>query len=696
MINPTLVFPWKAGDDPAFLRSREWLITNGMGGYASGTLLGVGTRRFHGLFIPNLPAPLGRIVVIPRFEEQVVVSGRTVQLGGAEFGDGQVVGETANFLQEYRHEQLTPVWRFMIDGYALEKRLVMPHRQNTVYAIYRLLSESSDAGPVQLHFRPYIAFRRHDIPLNDPIAEGPFPLTVFRGRYEIPLGEGLPVLKLGVRPECCVFVVDNYVSDNVLYRLERDRGYDHITRLHSPGYFSVPLNPGQEIAFVASVEPAETLDIAPHTIVDNERHRVERVLSIAPEAARTGLAAHLVLAADQFIIVPGTRPEEQMLAHTSGEHVRTVVAGYHWFTDWGRDTMISLEGLTLCTGRHYEAKAILHTFGHYVRDGLLPNQFPEGARTAIYNTVDATLWYFHALDRYCQYTGDRDTLERLFPILRSVIDYHVNGTHFGIGVDPRDGLLREGAEGFALTWMDAKVGEWVVTPRRGKPVEVQALWYNALRLMAVWAQELGQPTENYLRLAETAWNSFNQRFWFKEGSYLYDLVDGEKGNETNLRPNQVFAISLRFPIASEPYWKPVMAAVTGNLVTPFGLRTLAPGHKDYKPRYDGDLRARDAAYHQGTVWPWLIGHFLEAWLKVYGDKTRAREFLSEFDVALRAATAGSLSEIFDAEPPYSPRGCIAQAWSVAEVLRSVLALNANGEDPTKRTDSGTVPATKSN
>jgi predicted glycogen debranching enzyme len=689
MIHPTLVFPWQAGADPAFLRSREWLITNGMGGYASGTLLGAGTRRFHGLFIPNLPAPLGRIVVIPRFDEQVVSNGRTVQLGGAEFGDGGVAGEAANFLQEYRHEQLTPVWRFLIDGYALEKRLVMPYRQNTVYAIYRLLSEESDAGPVQLHLRPYIAFRRHDIPLNDPIAEGPFPLTTFRGRYEIPLGEGLPVLKLGLRPECGVFVVDNYVSDNVLYRLERDRGYDHVTRLHSPGYFSVVLNPGQEIAFVASVEPAETLEIAPHTVVENERHRVEKILSIAPEEARTGLAAHLVLAADQFIILPGTRPEEQMLAHTAGEDVRTVVAGYHWFTDWGRDSMISLEGLTLCTGRHYEAKAILHTFAHYIRDGLLPNQFPEGARTAIYNTVDATLWYFHALDRYCQYTGDRETLARLFPILRSVIEHHVNGTHFGIGVDPKDGLLRQGAEGFALTWMDAKVGEWVVTPRRGKPVEIQALWYNALRLMAVWAAELGEPAENYLRLAEAASNSFNQRFWFDEGAYLFDLVDGVNGNDTNLRPNQVFAISLRFPIASERYWKPVMEAVTGKLVTPLGLRTLAPGHKDYKPRYDGDLRARDAAYHQGTVWPWLIGHFIEAWLKVYSDKARAREFLVGFDDALRAATAGSLSEIFDAEPPYSPRGCIAQAWSVAEVLRSLLALNATEQNPQDKTPQST-------
>jgi len=352
-----------------------------------------------------------------------------------------------------------------------------------------------------------------------------------------------------------------------------------------------------------------------------------------------------------------------------------VVAGYHWFTDWGRDTMISLEGLTLCTGRHHEARALLETFAHYVNGGLLPNHFPEGERTALYNTVDATFWYFHALDRYYQVTGDQETLRQLFPVLRSIVEHHVRGTHFGIGMDPRDGLIRAGAEGFALTWMDAKVGDWVVTPRRGKPVEIQALWYNALRLMAAWAAELDEPDERFMELARRAAASFNARFWFESGRYLFDVIDGEAGDDSSLRPNQLFAISLRFPILAERLWRPVLEAVTAKLVTPVGLRTLAPDHKDYKQRYDGDLRARDAAYHQGTVWPWLIGHFIDAWRRVYADGGRARTFLGGFEEALRVAGVGTLSEIFDAEPPYTARGCIAQAWSVAEVLRSLIALN---------------------
>jgi predicted glycogen debranching enzyme len=671
MITPTLVFPWQTGEDPTFLRSREWLVTNGLGGYASGTLLGVGTRRYHGLFIPNVPAPLGRVVLIPRFEEEVRCQNRTVLLGGAEYTDSEPNGEAATYLQEYRHEQQTPVWRFVIDEYILEKRIVMPYGQNTVYVTYHVIHAPS---PVTLHLRPYVAFRRHDIAVDDPSSEGPFPFTMLRGRYEVHFGEGLPSLKMGLRPYTGVFVCDDHTSPNVLYRLERDRGYRHTATLHSPGYFSVTLSQGENVAFVASVERPEALEIDPAAMLEAERHRIEKVLSLAPERARTGLAAQLVLAADQFIILPGTRPEESVLAHTAGEDVRTVVAGYHWFTDWGRDTMISLEGLTLCTGRFREAKAILHTFAHYVRDGLLPNHFPEGESTAIYNTVDATLWYFHALDRYCEVTKDREIIRHLFPVLRDIISHHLEGTHFGIGVDKEDGLVRQGAEGYALTWMDAKVGDWVVTPRRGKPVEVQALWYNALRLMETWAKELLEPPNEYAYWAGRAEQSFNARFWYNEGSYLYDLIDGENGNDSSLRPNQVFALSLRFPIAAEKYWHSILEAVTGKLFTPLGLRTLAPGHKDYKQRYDGDLRARDAAYHQGTVWPWLIGHFLDGWQRVHGDGTRARVFLARFDEALRTSCAGTLNEIFDAEPPYTPRGCIAQAWSVAEVLRSLMML----------------------
>jgi predicted glycogen debranching enzyme len=349
-----------------------------------------------------------------------------------------------------------------------------------------------------------------------------------------------------------------------------------------------------------------------------------------------------------------------------------VIAGYHWFTDWGRDTMISLEGLTLATGRHIEAGWILRTFAYYIRDGLIPNMFPEGEKHGLYHTADATLWFFHALDRYLAYTHDRETLTLLLPQLREIVEHHLHGTRFGIHVDPQDGLLSQGESNYQLTWMDAKVGDWVVTPRRGKAVEINALWYNALCLLAEWTYtEQGDEAAHALMAhAEQARHSFNARFWYGQSGYLYDVVDGEQGDDPACRPNQLLAIALRYPILEQARWQPVMEVVRQRLLTPVGLRSLAPGHPDYKSTYDGDLRARDAAYHQGTVWGWLIGPFIDAWLKVYPhDRAGARCFLEDFVPHLGEACIGSISEIFDAEPPFLPRGCIAQGWSVAEVLR---------------------------
>jgi predicted glycogen debranching enzyme len=335
--------------------------------------------------------------------------------------------------------------------------------------------------------------------------------------------------------------------------------------------------------------------------------------------------------------------------------------------------MISLEGLTLMTGRRNEAGMILRTFAHYVRDGLIPNMFPEGERDGLYNTADATLWFFHAIHRYVQITNDHTTLKLLLPTLVEIIEHHRNGTRFGIGMDPRDALLRQGEQGYQLTWMDAKVGDWVVTPRRGKAVEINALWYNALRLMEGWLEEEDQEAARR-RMNETAdrvRKSFNQRFWYEQGGYLYDVVDAENGGSDNAcRPNQIFAISLDHPVLDEARWKPVMDVVTDRLLTPVGLRSLAPGHPDYKAKYYGDLRSRDAAYHQGTVWAWLIGPYVDAWQKLNpGKEAEARRFLAGCVAHLDDACIGSISEVFDAEAPYTPRGCVAQAWSVAEVLR---------------------------
>jgi len=361
-----------------------------------------------------------------------------------------------------------------------------------------------------------------------------------------------------------------------------------------------------------------------------------------------------------------------VMAQAEGSELRSIYAGYHWFGDWGRDTMISLEGLTLATGRYREAGAILRTFSHYIRDGLLPNLFPEGEREALYHTVDATLWYFHALSRYVETTGDRSILLQLYPILTDVIEHHLRGTRFNIHVDPADGLLAAAAEGYQLTWMDAKVDGWVVTPRRGKPVEVQALWYNALRLMAAWGEHLGGAPNSYAEHANRAREAFNERFWNPAANCLYDVIDGPQGDDASIRPNQVFAISLTYPILYERRWAPVLETVRNRLVTAYGLRTLSAEHPDYEAHYRGDLRSRDAAYHQGTVWPWLIGHYVDAYLRSHPDRVGARQLLRAFPAHLLEAGVGSISEIFDAEDPHSPGGCIAQAWSVAEVLRAWL------------------------
>jgi predicted glycogen debranching enzyme len=672
---PIITLPWERnGDVNAFL-SLEWLVTNGLGGYSSSTVMQVATRRYHGLFVPDLPSPRGRTMVIPRLDEELQIGTTTVRLSGAEYTDERLDTDIVRHLTSFCREWHTPTWRFSCEGREVVKRIVMPYGQNTVYVQYRL-----DAGePVTLRLRPFITFRMPDAPLSDA-RKPPFPMTMVRGRYEIPLCEGVAPLKLCLRPHAGVFVADASISHGVSYRVDRDRGSLHVEDLESPGYFTVQLTPEQPVSFVASIEPWENLQYEADVIFAAERERLQKLIAHAGGGATDRFETLLSLAADQFIVFPGSRMEEHAMAQASGDEARTVIAGYYWFTDWGRDTMISLEGLTLCTGRHREGRAILRTFAHYIKGGLIPNLFPEGERTGLYHTADATLWYFHALDRYYEVTGDRDTLMVLYPALKQVIDHHMKGTSFGIGVDTRDGLLKAGAPGYALTWMDAKVEDWVVTPRRGKPVEIQGLWYNAVRLMGQWADDLGERTDRWDEIAEQVKESFNRRFWYGPGGYLFDVMDGEFGDDPSLRPNQIFTMSLRYPVLEQERWSSVLAAVRDKLLTPFGLRTLAPGHRDYKAMYFGDLRARDAAYHQGTVWAWLIGHFIDASMKAGVSRAECRRILSAFEIHLADDGIGTISEIFDADPPYAPRGCIAQAWSVAEVLR---AYQATKEEDTR-------------
>jgi len=648
----------------------EWLITNGLGGYASGTVCGALTRRNHGLLIAAYPSPLGRTVVLNRVTEAIrFPNGKMLFFGGLQKAGGALEFQGMEYLAGFRLEDGLPVWCYDVNGVVIEKKIFLVHRQNTVHLIYRLISGDHQ---VRLKLQPSLNFRPHDSPVDLPDEE-PYIFTAVGNRYQVSTGANLPQLRLAIHGGRGTFTLEEKKTSDIFYQVEHSRGSQSVGSLWSPGYFAVDLGIAQEAALTASTESWETIHaLTPAGALEREQERRRQLLANALPAARSGLPAELVLAADQFIITPAGRIEDKVRAKARGDELCTVIAGYHWFTDWGRDTMISLEGLTLATGRHAEAGWILRTFAQYVRNGLIPNLFPEGEAEGLYHTADASLWFFHALGRYLAVTGDRATLWVIMPQLREIVEKHLAGTGFGIGVDHRDGLLRQGAPGYQLTWMDAKVGDWVVTPRRGKAVEINALWYNALRLLQGWSAEQGEKryADRLASLAEQALRSFNQRFWYEEGGYLYDVVDGEQGDDPACRPNQLFSISLDHPVLDQGKWPQVLEVARQRLLTPFGLRTLAPGHPDYKPAYAGDLRARDAAYHQGTVWPWLIGAFVDAWLRLYPDqRATARSFLAGLEGQLSEQCVGTVSEICDAEPPYQPKGCIAQAWSVAELLR---------------------------
>lgn len=666
------------GTDPEQL-TREWLVTNGLGGYASGTLSGAVTRRYHGLLIAALPAPLSRTVMLSEISEQFkCADGNVFQLGGLERNTAGPQLHPMRYLHEFRLEMGLPVWTYKIGEIVIERRLFMPHLQNTTYLSYKLLE---GAESVVLRLRPALHFRPHDAPVSTKLLDR-YVLAAHGDRYEVKGDSHFPVLRLYMAD--APFTVAPGREIEVLYPIEESRGYDFRGELWVPGHFTVEIKRGETATLLASTEPWEVaLALSGEEAHSSELRRRRRLLRSAPAQLREGAAGELLLAADQFIITPVGRPAAAARAHAAGDEIRTVLAGYHWFTDWGRDTMISLEGLTLTSGRYAEASWILRTFAYYVRDGLIPNLFPEGGAGGLYHTADASLWFFHALDRYIEITGDRDILITMLPKLLDIFEHHLRGTKFNIGVDPKDGLLRQGAPGYQLTWMDAKVGDWVVTPRRGKAVEINALWYNALRLLQCWVeQERGsQPAARIRDAADRVLQAFNSRFWYSDDGYLYDVVDGENGkDDPACRPNQILAFSLKYPVLDESRWPSVLEVVRERLLTPVGLRSLAPEHPDYKKKYFGGLRTRDAAYHQGTVWAWLIGPFIDAWLRVHPhERADARKFLDGLLEELGNGGVGSINEVFDAEPPFAPRGCIAQAWSIAEVLRCLAKLETAGE-----------------
>jgi predicted glycogen debranching enzyme len=603
---------------------------------------------------------MGRVVMVNTLHESVTGASGTPTTIGRQ--------NAAEIVRDFRLEIGLPVWDLDIDGIVVEKRIWMPHGQNTTLIQYRLVEGSS----ATIEIRPGLHFRGYEDAVDSNKATE-YDVGTENGFVYVGGIRNLPRVHMHVEQQAGEFVRDERTFSEIDYPVEDARGFPARGAAWSPGYFRADLRPNVPVVFIASTEREDEIAALPSVDARScEYERRRRLARAADSRAQDPIGVELVVAADQFIIAPAGRLADATRAKAMGDEIRTIIAGYHWFTDWGRDTMISLDGLTLVTGRHREAAFILRTFAHYVKDGLIPNMFPDGSNQGLYHTADATLWFFHALERYLAVTEDEYMLVELLPVMQGIIDAHEKGTRFGIRMDPDDSLLTQGADGYQLTWMDAKVDGWVVTPRRGKAVEINALWHNALCNVAKWTERMrgSQSSARYADRAAKVRESFNARFWNPKRGFLFDVIDGEGGDSDLCRPNQVFAISLENPVLAPERWPEVMKVVEEKLLTPFGLRSLAPGEPDYKPRYFGDLRARDAAYHQGTVWGWLIGPYVDAWLKLHpGEEAKARALLNDLVAHLDEFGVGSVAEIFDATEPYTPRGCIAQAWSVAELLR---------------------------
>ncbi|MGD9631498.1 MAG: amylo-alpha-1,6-glucosidase [Pyrinomonadaceae bacterium] len=633
--------------DLAAASSREWLETNGIGGFASGTISGVNTRRYHGLLTAATEPPLGRVTMVSKIEETVTIEGRTYELSANRY-PGKVHPQGFRFITSFRLDPF-PVWTYSLDGVELEKRVFMPHGRNACVVAYKVYFEKRGKRPaVTMSVRPMLSFVDYHH-LRHQTDE-------FNGQY------AASKYSIEMRPEAAlppIFFSHNAVDvadtgfwyRDFEYAVEEERGFDFREDLYQPFELTFDL---KKAAYVA-MSAAEPLVETPDTLEKAERKRRKSLIKAARPVGDT--QEQLVLAADQFIVSRGDG--------------NTVIAGYPWFSDWGRDTMIALPGLTLATGRAEIAKNIIAEFARSVSEGMLPNRFPDAGDTAEYNTVDATLWYFEAVRAYIEATGDLHFIRaEIYPILAEILAWHLRGTRYNIHVDT-DGLLYSGSPDVQLTWMDAKIGDLVITPRTGKAVEIQALWFNALCIMADLAAGFGDEDDRskYVSMAELARQSFNAVFWNSEEQCLYDVVENGT-RDGSVRPNQIFAASLYHSMLDEERARAVVDRVEADLLTPVGLRSLSPRDPRYVPVYIGSPFQRDSAYHQGTVWAWLIGGFIDAYRRVYPEREdRIAEILAGLERHLYEAGVGQISEIFDAEPPHTPRGCPAQAWSVAEVLR---------------------------
>ncbi len=629
---------------------REWLETNGIGGFAASTVSGANTRRYHGLLTAATRPPLGRVTMLSKFEETLILGGEKFELSSNQYPlrvhpDGYI------FLKNFRLEPF-PVWTFEVEGIEIEKRIFMVNGQNTTVCQWAVKNQTQiKHRQLNIELKPLFSFVDYHA-LQHETNEINMEFTAQENSVSIKPLNDLPALFLS--HNSAEVEKTGYWYRNFEYEIEKQRGFDFSEDLFQP--FKLKFDLSETASVIVSTEKQAVSDV--EKFEKGEIERRENLFKVAD--VKDDFAGQLVLAADQFIVSRGAG--------------KTIIAGYPWFSDWGRDTMIALNGLTLATNRAEVARSVLLEFSGHISEGMLPNRFPDAGDEAEYNTVDATLWYFEAVRAFAEKTGDYEFIEEnLYGKLVEIIVWHLKGTRFNIHVDT-DGLLYAGEEGLQLTWMDAKYNDEVFTPRIGKPVEIQALWYNALCIMADFAEKFGDEdgAAQYRSTADIAKESFNKVFWNEAEECLFDVVkNGDK--DASVRPNQIFAVSLPNTMLSIGTARKIVEKVETELLTPFGLRSLSPNDEKYRPIYTGSPFERDSAYHQGTVWGWLIGAFVDAYRKVHpnGHKTDARiaEILEGFKTHLSEAGIGQISEIFDGNSPHSPRGCFAQAWSVAEVLR---------------------------
>jgi predicted glycogen debranching enzyme len=643
------------------------LETNGLGGFASSTIVGLNTRRYHGLLVATLRPPVERFVLLSKLEETLFIAGQPFDLSANRY-PGTVHPQGFRYLKQFRLDPF-PTFTYEVEGIEIEKTVFMVHGENSTVVQYELKKNNHPERPKNLclEVRPLIAFRDYHSTTHENGAINPA-VEEHPGMASVAPYQGLPSLHLAHNAAELRKTGDWY--RNFEYDVERQRGLDFSEDLFNPLVLRFDLRLSRQASVIVSTEPHDVALVAEYRQAEITRRRNVAVSSPIEDAFVQDLAN----AADQYIVSRGDQ--------------KTVIAGYHWFSDWGRDTMIALPGLTLPTGKHDVARSILRTFAKHVDQGMLPNRFPDAGETPEYNTVDATLWFCEAARAYLAYTGDLNFVrEELYPVFSDIISWHARGTRYGIKVDA-SGLLSSGEPGVQLTWMDAKVGDWVVTPRRGKPVEIQALWYNALCIMEDLARKFGDDAsqKRYRNMATVASWSFNRLFWNENAGCLYDVTNGAPP-DPSIRPNQIFAVSLTHSMLSPERARSVVEKVKEHLLTPYGLRSLAPSDPQYRGRYTGGPAERDGAYHQGTVWPWLMGPFITAYVKVNEGSEAARRQASEWLTPLRDHLAdgglGHVSEILDGDAPQRPAGCMAQAWSVAEVLRTLVE-DVHGQRPQAR------------